>query len=427
MLKDLNNGFEELIRNKLEDYVIPVDSSNWDAIEKSLIRRKGLKYVYTAASIVAAAVVLFLITLYLPENIEGYRSGDSPIDEIFGDLPFPPIQSNVTKLTDKDTTKQNQQAPVNLSGQKQFVPGTVLAYNTEVNAIVTQIEKSELHPEDPPVKEKLKITPQAVSGISINLSPSKYIQYPNNRLLTETLIHKPADKKNDNNMLANKTVNLNKEELENRGWSISMSFGAGSYQNVTGNKRNAGLIAAAPLLTSSNSANYVKNKYKDEIMVPDNADSEYGLPLSAKVIARKDFGKRWAVESGINYTYLPTKYKWNKNTVNQHLHYLGIPLNVVYYVVSKPSWNIYASAGGMVEKGVYSYIHRKDNLKTKADMKGLQWSVNGTMGTTYKLYKNLGIFFEPQFGYFFDNGQPESIRTAWPVSFNLGIGLRFNF
>jgi predicted porin len=60
-------------------------------------------------------------------------------------------------------------------------------------------------------------------------------------------------------------------------------------------------------------------------------------------------------------------------------------------------------------------------------MKGLQWSVNGAIGATYKLHKGVGLFFEPQIGYFFDNDQPESIRTTGSASFGLGVGLRFNF
>lgn len=421
MLNDLNNGFEELIRSKLEDYETAVEPDTWDTIEKSLIRRKHSKYVYRAASIAAAAVVLFLITLYLPDDNDT-RQNNTQTNVISEESTFPATQPDVTDQTAKITVEQKQQTLEHLSEQKQLVSNPILTNKT----IVAQTEKSEVYPEEPPIKEKLNIVPQTVSSISTNFSQPNKIQLSDNIPLAKLANRQQIDKQKDNKMADNKTVNLDKD-TKNKGWSVSTSFIAGSYQNVTGNKKSSNLIAAAPLLTSSNSIDYVKNKYKNEISVPDNADSEYGLPLSANFIIRKNLDKRWAVESGLSYTYLPTKYKWNKNTVNQHLHYLGIPLNVVYYVVSKPSWNIYASAGGMVEKGVYSYIHRSDNLQTKPNMKGLQWSVNGTVGATYKLYKNLGIFFEPQFGYFFDNGQPESIRTEWPVSFGMGVGLRFNF
>jgi hypothetical protein len=161
-------------------------------------------------------------------------------------------------------------------------------------------------------------------------------------------------------------------------------------------------------------------------MIPDNAKIQYGMSMSAKLSVRKNITSKWAVETGINYTYLPTKYNWNQNSASQQLHYLGIPLNAVYYVASKPNWNVYVSAGGMVEKGVYAAIKRNDGINSKVKFSGLQYSVNGALGVTYKLYRNIGLFFEPQFGYYFNNNQPESIRTAWPVSINLGAGFRFN-
>jgi hypothetical protein len=222
------------------------------------------------------------------------------------------------------------------------------------------------------------------------------------------------------------SAKIDKNGQDNKKWSVLMSFGAGNYQSSNVNTKNSDLVMSAPLLTSSQSADYIRNQYKNEIMVPDNANTQHGLPLSAKFILRKDLGSGWAVESGLSYTYLSTKYKWNKNTAAQQLQYLGIPLNVVYYVVSKPGWDVYTSVGGMAEKGVYSYIDRSDKAFSKANMKGLQWSVNGSVGATYKLSRSVGLFFEPQVGYFFNNEQPESIRTDWPVSFGLGIGLRFN-
>ncbi|MDR1582583.1 MAG: porin family protein [Prevotellaceae bacterium] len=413
MSKDLKSGFEELIRNKLEDYRVPVDPSNWNAIENSLIRRKRSKYIYAAASI-AAAAVLFLITLNLPLN-KNTASED--------------IGKQIAQEPTKPKSKPDQQISEKKTEQKQSVSDPISTYNAAVNTIIAQVEIPEAQPENPPITEKTKFINQSVSSISINFSTPNKLQLPNNMHFIETLNNKSIDKKNDNYLPDNKKnrkISLDKNEQENKGWSVSMNFGAGNYQNVNSNSKNSDLIMSTPLLTSSNSTDYVKNKYKNEINVPDNAGLQYGLPLSAKFIVRKDLNARLAVESGVSYTYLPTKYKWNKHTANQQLHYLGIPLNVVCYVVSKPNWNIYASAGGMVEKGVYSYIQRSDDLVTKPKMEGLQWSVNGALGVTYKLRKGLGMFFEPQLGYFFDNEQPESIRTKWPVSFGLGIGLRFS-
>jgi opacity protein-like surface antigen len=442
MSNDLNNGFEKLIRNKLEDYRTPVEPSSWDAIERSLIHRQRSKYLYIATGIVAAATALLLITLNLPDNIhqpDNTETVEVPKDSTPPEKQ-PDTQNTAPNIDGHTATSPNQQTPDNQTKtkQEQSVSNPASVHSATVIAVVTQAEKPDTDSttdtdkdtdiEDPPVKDRLNIImPRTVSKTPISISPSNKLQLPDNRHITDILNSKLADKKDNNHTPDNKKdMMAHLDRTNSKKWSVLMSFGAGNYQAPV-NNRNADLITATPLLTSSNSVDYVRNKYKNDIGVPDNAGSQYGLPLSAKFIVRKDFSTRLAIESGLSYTYLSTKYRWNKNTVNQQLHYLGIPLNAVCYLVSKPGWNIYASAGGMVEKGIYAHIDRSDNIISKTRMNGLQWSVNGAAGVTYRLRKGIGLFFEPQVGYFFNNKQPESIRTESPVSFGLGAGLRFDF
>jgi hypothetical protein len=433
MASDLNNGFEKLIRNKLEDYKTPVGPNNWDAIEKSLLRSKRLRYFYTTAGIVAAAAVLFLITLNLPNN---KKHNDEQTTVVLQDSTSKTTQPdkqtaipNIDGQSAPKTADTDRQIPANQTKPEQTAtnPAPIYSATTNTITITTQAEQADMYPEDPPVKERLRIAPQNITGTSISLSSPNKLNLPAYMHPIESLSSQNSDKKNNIQQNQYTAAKLDKHDLNNKKWSVSISFGAGNYQAPTINSKSSELIMAAPLLTSSNSVDYIRNTYRDEVKIPDNADAQHGLPLSAKFLVRKDFNTRWAIESGLSYTFLSTKYNWSKTTVNQQLHYLGIPLNVVCYAVSKPSWNIYASAGGMVEKGVYANINRSDNLDPKAQMRGLQWSINGAIGVTYKLRKGWGLFFEPQVGYFFDNGQPESIRTEWPVSFGFGAGLRFNF
>lgn len=439
-----NSSFEELIRNKLEDYETPVDSNNWDAIEKSLTRSRRIKYIYTVVGVtVAAAAVMLIVTLNLPKNgdIQGNKAAQTEIDQP-SDGQNPQNQQNTQSdeqnVQDKpqqnnqkqNAEKKDRKNPENQAKQQQnqLAANPVSKYNVETNTIITQAAGTEIIPEDPPLRSKLKVVPQTSPGISINISPSRKLQLPvDNMPVSKTLANKTTEKVENNRKSGNENIiaEIDREIKKTKNWSVSMSLEAGNYQEVS--SRNSDLLVAAPILTSYNSSDYIKNRYKDEIMVPDNSTPQHGIPLSAKLIARKNLNSAWAVESGMSYTYLSTKYKWGKNVANQQLHYLGIPVNVVYYAVSKPKWNLYASAGGMLEKGVYASMNRTDNIDSKINMRGVQLSVNGAIGVTYKLYQSLGLFFEPQVGYFFDNEQPESIRTEWPVSVGLGAGLRFNF
>jgi hypothetical protein len=424
MSNDLNNDFEKLIRNKFEDYRIPVDPDRWNAIEKSLIRSKRIRYVSVAASFatIAAATVLLLISLNRTENNDS-RDNMTAQENVIDKNPETEKQETSEQAIQKTETAQEKHS------QQQFASNIITTYSANVETLVASAEISEPQPDDHPIiKEWLKVVPQNISGTSISLSSPNKLQLPkNNTRLSIPDKKKHNDRKNNVDNGKNMAAMYDKNRQNNRKWSVLMSFETGNYQPSNIGNKNSDLIMAAPVLTTSNSSDYIRNKYKNEIKIPDNAETQHGLPLSAKAIVRKDLNSRWAVESGLSYTYLSSKYRWNKNIAKQSLHYLGIPLNVVYYVISKPGWNVYASAGGMMEKGVYSHIDRDDNVDSKANMKGLQWSINGSIGMTYRLNRSVGLFFEPQAGYFFDNGQPESIRSEWPVSFGLGVGLRFNF
>ncbi|MDR3245235.1 MAG: PorT family protein [Prevotellaceae bacterium] len=435
----LNKNFEELIRNKLEDYEIPVDTANWDSIEKSLLKSKRIKYIYTAVGVAAAAAVLLFLTLNLPKNNDAADTLSGKQETVEQQPLSPDVPEQNVPGQNKPDTEKEQDAK-NQAVQNQSASTTVLAYNhVETNIVKTQTDREpEQTPDDPPLREKIRILPQNSSLVLPNLSSQSKLQIPAPKAKANDLRFPKNPANQTSGKPDKKADELGKKDAvdddisitnpaKKKTWSLAMSLGAGNYQDPGTNSKNSDLVVAAPILTSNNTEDYVRNKYRNEVMIPDNSDYQHGIPLSAKLLVRKNLNSRWAVESGLSYSYLSTKYKWNKNLATQQLHYLGIPLNVVFYAVSKPNWNIYASAGGMLEKGVYASMRRSDDVDSKINMHGQQWSVNGSVGATYKLYRSLGLFFEPQFGYFFDSKQPESMRTAWPVSVSLGAGIRFNF
>jgi len=87
-----------------------------------------------------------------------------------------------------------------------------------------------------------------------------------------------------------------------------------------------------------------------------------------------------------------------------------------------------------MEKGIRSvyvqnqFINNKSIMTTTStNIDGIQWSVNGAVGTTYKIQQNIGLFFEPKISYYYKNNQPISARTEYPVVFGLSAGVRFQF
>ena len=139
------------------------------------------------------------------------------------------------------------------------------------------------------------------------------------------------------------------------------------------------------------------------------------------------------METGLVYTYLASHFEWSCHDVHQSLHYLGIPINMVVYLWnSKPNWRIYLSGGFMAEKGLRAVYRQERQIQSehrittvRSSIDGLQWSLNGGLGVNYRFEKGWGIYFEPRAGYSFDNNQPISIRTEWPVYFGIHLGLNY--
>ena len=87
-----------------------------------------------------------------------------------------------------------------------------------------------------------------------------------------------------------------------------------------------------------------------------------------------------------------------------------------------------------MEKGLRSLFHleayRLDEYKTetvRSGIHGLQWSLNLSVGVSYRIYRDWSLYLEPRYSYYFDNNQPVSYRTENMTLIGVGAGVRFEF
>ncbi len=169
--------------------------------------------------------------------------------------------------------------------------------------------------------------------------------------------------------------------------------------------------------------------------------STYGIPVSAGVGVKIGLSPRWAVGIGAHYTMLSRTFYGKYTKVNPDgtissptssdirniQHYVGIPVNAYFNIISQDRVSLYTYGGGSVEKCIsddYNVLSTAISHKEKVD--GLQFSANAGIGVEFAIGKNLGIYIDPSLRYYFDNGQPESIRTVQPLMFGFEMGLRVN-
>lgn len=170
------------------------------------------------------------------------------------------------------------------------------------------------------------------------------------------------------------------------------------------------------------------------------SDIKYRLPIRAGVSFAYKISERFSLGSGVTYTNLTSDIREGSDSHyfagEQTLHYVGIPLNVRYNILSWKGLELYASSGLLMEKCVSGKLKKQYYLNNKGEKeetqnlneKPLQWSVNASAGLQYNIIRTIGIYAEPGVSYYFNDGT--SLKTIYkhkPLNFNFNIGLRLTF
>lgn len=165
---------------------------------------------------------------------------------------------------------------------------------------------------------------------------------------------------------------------------------------------------------------------------------DHHLPIRIGLSVAYALTDRLSISSGLTYTRLASDIKdasrESKYIGEQRLHYVGIPVNVSYKVVSLRWLGLYGTAGVLAEKCVsgttdegYAENNTMKYTNTQdISSKPLQMSVNAGVGIQFDFIDNVGIYAEPGLSYYFDDGSAlQTIYKEKPLNFNLNVGVRF--
>lgn len=177
--------------------------------------------------------------------------------------------------------------------------------------------------------------------------------------------------------------------------------------------------------------------------VEDKGSSTFGIPVTFGIGVRFDLSERLAVGTGINWSRLTRTFNGTYTEVNgsndivrsvnseivNDLHYIGVPLNLYFNIFDSRSLRFYAWGGGSAEKGITNRFRIQSDagdIFYRESVDGLQWSAAAGLGLEFLLGQHLGLYLDPSARYYFDCGQPASIRTKRPFMMNYEVGVRFN-
>lgn len=170
-------------------------------------------------------------------------------------------------------------------------------------------------------------------------------------------------------------------------------------------------------------------------------ETSFMLPFSVGLGVRYNFTSRWALGTGIRYTNLGRTFVADfvsrdgiiipQTDIDNHQHWLGVPITLYYDIVNTGRWRVHAFAGGAAEFLVandFLVHYSPKDLHYMQRGTVPQWSAAAGMGVEFRVTPRIGLYMDPHFRYYFDAAQqPRSLRTIQPLRFDLEAGIRFSF
>lgn len=415
MHNDNNIDFDLQIRSMLqnaEEDNIP--SLVWESLSSELDRRDRKKVValrWRRALVSVAAAAAVVAGAFVVIN----RGGESEIS------PVQPLVADGGPQTVQVQEEASIEDQIAASSTIKLADVPTPTAKPKSNAVPTEITSSEYLDTVQPEAEEPVIdeTPAQQTVETANAKPE---------IKPETQKEEKADKAEWSDPFARMEYEDRMAAASKKGMSLFVEGNAASNDKGNPNKISA---ARAPTVVTSKTG------------VEEKSISTYGVPLSFGLGAKFNINDKFGIGTGVNWSLLSRSFsgiytevdgsgnvtKSVNSDINNELHYIGIPLNLYYNVMSNRNVKFYVWGGGSAEKGLvnkYRIYSKPESIIYKESVSGLQWSTAAGLGLEFTLTDKLGLYIDPSARYYFDCGQPTSVRTQKPYMLNFEVGMRFN-
>ena len=157
-----------------------------------------------------------------------------------------------------------------------------------------------------------------------------------------------------------------------------------------------------------------------------NTDYDHFQPLSFGLSARFALNERFSVNTGVNYTLYNSRKKvlwsdYTEETLNQSVHYIGIPVRCDWLLVDRKHFGLYLGAGAQVDKAVYAKVGT-ERLHDPTFL----FSINGVLGLQYNINDRFGLYLEPELTGNLNRPEINTFRSNRELMLSVRAGLRVN-
>jgi opacity protein-like surface antigen len=417
------DNFDDLLRSKLYDFEADTTPGDWAAIEEQLPMKSHVPLRRKLSYWAAAAVIALLMT------IGGVYFIDHKIED--NAVVVQEIKKETEELSERIADEIAAVSSIDLPQLSSP------AQKTAPDKLVTYVSSTkELFPQNKEEQENKTILDRDDAFINDDTVSTKSAEEREDDIEEDDALQ-PVNALQVRSLVADEKSTAVQKKSKTSKWGFGM--GAGSLAMGADN--------VIPQFVTNSTGLRAENLFAMNAFSDDNrgiakTNIKHNNPLSFGLGVSYTLKDRWALQSGVTYSYLKSSWQTNMQThgkTNQELHFIGIPLSLMYQFAELNDFRFYTSAGVMAEMNVAGRKKTRlivtdpenDNTvdmpieKESTRMKELLWSLNARAGVAYPLLKFLSAYAEVGASYYFDNGSDiETIRSEKPFNVGLQLGFR---
>ncbi len=424
--------FEQLVKSKLADYKADVPPHGWEMLENSLLAAHKLKVVRrnwilsTVGAIAAALIGVFFVFQNMnnevPTNVSEFRITET--EKIAKDKAV-----EVTSIKEK-VVKTNS------SNQSLIADNTPSLQDKDLNTYITIKEVGKL---DATISNRKDVvTNKTIIDEPIIYKEKNDIDEETKQQLIQDFINegkRPLTSADESKMSKSKKRSRNAISLTGQsGLSASQQTNTTPTTLRSSLSESYGTYTMAKMMSS--------NK---EMEITPESEINHMQPVSFGVLTSFALTHRLQIETGLVYTYLSSETKSKSADYSEsekmQFHYLGIPLNLNYTLLSINKLDMFVSAGAMIEKDIYGSIKYNDEKKISLLNSGYasnktsnikqhnpQFSISSGLGVTYPIYDKAKLFGKIGGRYYINaNNEYRTYYSDEKFGLDIQLGIKFNF
>ncbi len=420
MQNDNYTDFDLELKRMLRDAEETVPTRIWDAVSSELDRRDRRKVVALrwrrAAIGVAAAAVLSGIFVFLGRDT---AEGPSLVADSSDTVQVTEIPAQEEAIPDiEEQIASAGAALADVPGHRVRSAATATVPSEVTPAPVSPaVEESPIAPVEDEAGERGEVETSVSKPENVTSEPAVRPSVPATRPVVTGTLDDPFAWPEE-------------EEAEDSGRKPSFTLSGNAMTNdFSGTDIRQMRIPSAGVKTRTG--------------VEEKGSSTFDIPVTFGVGVRFNLSDRWALGTGVNWSKLSRTFNGVYTEVNgsgditrninseivNDIHYIGVPLNLYFNIFDSRNLRFYAWGGGSAEKGLTNRFRIQSDsgdIFYKEAVNGLQWSAGAGLGLEFLLGEHFGLYLDPSARYYFDCGQPVSIRTKRPFMMNYEVGIRFN-